>query len=243
MKPKRELDQVPDAQALEPAVREMASVLRRHRLDYRQAIYVAKRARERVGLLYQRPPQKLPKNLTKSQREAFFRVVEKASAEHALLFRLMYVTGLRVSELVKVRRDNVDLDARTIRVNQGKGSKDRVVPFPEALLLPLRLHLSANTEAEALFESRRRQPLTSRWVQVLAKRYGEAAGITDMHPHRLRHSILSDLSSALTDAQLQIISGHATKTSLEVYQSLSLANVQDDYDAAMSRQPAPRQRS
>jgi len=241
MKRNRELEQVPDDKTLEPAVREMASVLRRHRLDYRQAIYVAKRARERAGLAYQRPPQKLPKNLTAAQRDSFFEVVEKANPMHALMFRLAYVSALRVSELVKLRREDVDLDACTVRVNQGKGSKDRVVPFPEALVLPLRLHLNATVGAAYLFESERtRRPLTTRWVQMLGKRYGEAAGIPDFHPHRLRHSLLTDLSSELTDAQLQLISGHATKRSLEVYQSLSASSVQPYYQDAMSKQAGRR---
>lgn len=75
---------------------------------------------------------------------------------------------------------------------------------------------------------------------MLAKRYGEAAGIPDFHPHRLRHSLLTDLSSELADAQLQLVSGHATKRPLEVYQSLSLQAVQPDYQEAMSKQTGYR---
>ena len=74
-------------------------------------------------------------------------------------------------------RDVVDVDTSTMRVNAGKGNRDRVVLFPEGLRLPLRLYLDSTQQNVYLFETRRRERMSERWVQLLARRYGLAAGI------------------------------------------------------------------
>jgi integrase/recombinase XerD len=216
-------------------IREVESIIRRHRLSYSQVSYVVKQARRSLGIKTERPAKRLPKNLTGEELQTFFNSVELAgNATTMLLFRLLYATGVRVSELTGMERRDVDLHARTIRVNLGKGGKDRVVPFPEELLLSLRLHLNQAQDNKFLFESRRRQRLSSRWIQLLCARYGAAAGIEAMHPHRLRHSLITNLTrKGLTDAQIQLISGHSSKKSLECYQSLGLRDVHADYSKAL----------
>jgi integrase len=225
-----------DISPLKDAIRETASVFRRHRLEYHQVCYVVKQARRSLGIEQKRPSKRLPRNLSADELASFFSAVEQGGdAVHQLLFRLLYFTGLRVSELTAVTRLDVDLSERTIRVNLGKGGKDRVVLYPDHLQLGLRLHMESHPGHRFLFESRRRERLTSRWIQLLAKRYGDLAGIDRMHPHRLRHSLLTDLTRAgLTDAQIQLVSGHSTKRALEVYQNLALADVREDYARAMT---------
>lgn len=222
---------------LKAAIREMASVLRRHRLNALQASYVLRKAREEVGVEPYRPAKRLPRNLTDAELEAFFRAVEtEGPSEHLLLYKLLFYTGCRVSEIVNARREHLDLTACTLRVVAGKGNKDRVVLFPESLRLPLRLHLDATADQVFLFESRRRQRLSTRWIQVLAARYGKAAGIEEMHPHRLRHTLLTELSRAgLSDSQIQQVSGHASKRALAVYQHLALGDVAEDYQRVVGR--------
>lgn len=230
MQPKSEHDA-----GLQTAIRDMAAVLRRHRLDYLQSGYVMRRARKLVGMESHRPQKRLPDNLTDAERDAFFAAIQRGgNAQHDLLFRLMYYTGLRVSELVNARREHMDVPTCSLRVVNGKGAKDRTVLFPQALQLALRLYLESVPDQAYLFESRRRQKLTTRWIQTLAMRYGEAAGITRMHPHRLRHSLLTNLSRAgLTDTQIQQVSGHSSKKALAIYQHVALADVADDYQRAM----------
>ena len=73
-----------------------------------------------------------------------------------VLIKTLLFTGVRVAELVAIRLDDVDLDACRIRITLGKGSKDRVVPFPASFKETLALHISAMRErgASHLFESR-----------------------------------------------------------------------------------------
>ena len=101
--------------------------------------------------------------------------------------------------------------------------------------LVLRSHLKANPKNRYLFESRRCTPFTPRRVQQIVQGYRDRAGIAQhVHPHLFRHQMLTFLTAqGLTDAQIQLISGHESKRSLEVYQHLSLETVAEAYQEVM----------
>ena len=82
-----------------------------------------------------------------------------------------------------------------------------------------------------LFETTRFTPFTVRRVQQIVQAYRQKAGITRLvHPHLFRHQILTFLTTrGLSDSQIQLISGHSSKKSLEIYQHLSLESVQKAY--------------
>jgi len=156
----------------------------------------------------------------------------------------MFVTGTRVAELCNLQCRDIDLDASTIRINEGKCNKDRIALIPTSLILTLRLHLESHKDRKYVFETNRCGKFSSRWVQILARMYGLRAGIDEMHPHRLRHTILTRLAAGVTqangerksgmsDAQLQVISGHSQRSSLEVYTRLALSHVSDHYQVLM----------
>src|ERR1035441_2881725 len=86
-----------------------------------------------------------------------------------------------------------------------------------------------------LFETRRFGPFTTRRIQQIVQSYREMAGITQpIHPHLFRHQMLTYLTAkGLTDAQIQLISGHGSKKSLELYQHLSLESVYRAYQDAV----------
>ena len=86
-----------------------------------------------------------------------------------------------------------------------------------------------------LFESRRFGAFSPRRVQQIVHQYRQRAGIPQpVHPHLFRHQMLTYLTSqGLSDAQIQLISGHKTKKSLEVYQHLSLQAVESAYQEAV----------
>jgi integrase/recombinase XerD len=221
--------------------REFANTLRRHRASYEEAVYWFRMARAEVGL--DRSPAKvtLPQVLTQSQVEEFLEVVARTgNVAHELAFRLLASTGLRVAELVALKKEDVDVAQCRLRVVQGKGGKDRIVLFPEALRIPLRLYLqSLPPEQVYLFETERlKRPWSTRWVNKLCHAYGEEAGIPQMRPHLFRHHTLTRLTQAkLSAAQIKLLSGHSTQKSLEVYQHLALADVEEDYQEAMVRRP------
>jgi len=151
------------------------------------------------------------------------------------MLKLLFYTAVRVSELASIRAGDVDHMQCKIFINQGKGSKDRYILFPESFRLVLRSYLQANPNNRYLFESQRCTPFTPRRIQQIVQEYRKEAGIAQhIHPHLFRHQMLTYLTGkGLSDAQIQLISGHQSKKSLEIYQHLSLDAVEGAYQEAV----------
>ena len=99
-----------------------------------------------------------------------------------------------MSELVRIRIADVDLDSCRIRITHGKGGKDRVVPFPATFKETLALHIDAQRRADAVFrfESSWKKAYTDRGVRKILTRYTQAAGVTaSISPHTLRHFLFT----------------------------------------------------
>jgi integrase/recombinase XerD len=158
-----------------------------------------------------------------------------------VIVKTFLYTGLRVSELVRVKLTDVDYDRCQIRVNTGKGSKDRMVPFPISFREVLSMHADRMKQknAEYLFESSWKRPYSDRGVRKLLARYAEQAGIKRrICPHRLRHFLLTWLKKqGIDNALIQPYSGHSTRQSLEVYSKLSIEEAQKEYDQVIGRFP------
>jgi integrase/recombinase XerD len=150
---------------------------------------------------------------------------------------LLYSAGLRVSELVGLRREDLDEDRCLIRVRGGKGRKDRYTLLSDRAAEVVRIHLEFQpSEAPWVFpggeESR---PLTSRSVQKIVARVGERAGIKKrVTPHVLRHSFATHLLEAGTDIRyIQELLGHASTKTTQVYTHVSrkdLARIRSPLD-------------
>jgi integrase/recombinase XerD len=229
----------PDANAKSAYSRIIAQIVRiarKERLDYATFTYCCRRARRALGLHKPKQEKTLPRLLPDSDLKRFFKVIQDCgNLQHEIMLKLLFYTAVRVSELVHIRVADVDTQQCKIFINQGKGGKDRYILFPEGFCLVLRAHLQANPQNRYLFESRHCTPFTPRRVQQIVREYRDRAGIEQhVHPHLFRHQMLTYLTAhGLTDAQIQLISGHASKQSLEVYQHLSLDAVGDAYQGAV----------
>lgn len=218
------------------AVKKIVRIARQHRLSYDAFISVCQQARKRLKMEKPKRERKLPELLSGTELKKFFKTVQKCGdTQHELMLKLMLYTALRVSELVGIRVNNVDLDACKIFIDTGKGKKDRYILFPSELRLALQTYIDAHTENVFLFESRLNQPFTPRRIQQIVREYADLAGLRpSVHPHLFRHQMLTFLTAqGLIDAKLQLISGHGSRTSLELYQHLSLAAIEGDYQKAV----------
>ncbi len=151
------------------------------------------------------------------------------------MLRLLFFTGVRVSELCNILVADVDLDGCKVRVNQGKGSKDRYVLFGRTFATALKAHIAAHPHNRYLFQTRRNTKYTPRRVQQIVKEYAEQAGVTAT-PHTFRHQAITWLTrhSGLADAELQVITGHARRETLAVYQHVALdGDLEGKYQQAM----------
>lgn len=223
---------------LSPVARELASVIRRHKLTYAAFNKACHQARKACDMKPTKGARKLPQLLTEAQLRAFYAAIDKAdNLKHRILLRLLFYTAVRVDELCAIKTTSVDLLACKIFIDDGKGSKDRYVLFPAGFGLALRAYIESQQAGnEYLFESNYRRRYSTRRIQQIVKEYAEAAGLARVHPHLLRHQMLTFLTGqGLADSQIQLISGHASKSSLERYQHMSLDHAQGDYQDALRK--------
>ena len=223
---------------LQPTTREIARIVKRARLSYDELRRVFQGVRKLLDLKPPKRPQRLPHILPEASLRAFYNAISAGgNLQHEIMLKLLLYTALRVSELAAIEVSDVDLDSCKIFIQSGKGDKDRYILYPESFRLILRAHLAANPENRFLFESRQRTKFSTRRIEYIVSEYAEAAGIEQrVHPHLLRHQMLTWLTAqGLTDAQIQLISGHASKKSLEVYQHLSLSQTSPAYQEAVKK--------
>lgn len=218
---------------------QLVKILRPQRPDYHYVKKVFEHLRHELGLKG-RPPasKKLPDLLTDKEMTAFYEAVWKADDRtHTVMIKLLLFTGIRNSELANLALRDVDLEQCRIRIEQGKGNKDRYVPFPDSFRGEVSQYMKSQEArgAKYLFETNRLDKFTTRWIRGIVKRYADQAGIEKrIYPHLFRHQLLTHLAKkGLVDSKLQVISGHEARKSLEIYQDLSLADVADEYQEAM----------
>ncbi len=170
-------------------------------------------------------------------------VVERPAQEGVLRLRnkavleLLYGAGLRVSEVAALDRRDVDLDERLVRVRQGKGRKERLVPFGPPAVSALRAWLAvAPPDQVALFTTVRHNRCTARTLHRIVRDAGRQHGIADVHPHMLRHSCATHLLGGGADLRaIQEQLGHATLSTTQRYAHVSLEAMIDSYRRAHPR--------
>ncbi|MEJ0000182.1 MAG: tyrosine-type recombinase/integrase [Verrucomicrobiota bacterium] len=150
---------------------------------------------------------------------------------------LFYSAGLRLNELVTLRRANADLHQGTVRV-LGKGRKERLCPIGGPAVRAIREYLDACPfDADALFVSARGGPLNGRMVQLALKRYLVCAGLdARLTPHKLRHTFATHLLDRGADLRsVQELLGHSQLTTTQIYTSVSVERLKRVYDNAHPR--------
>lgn len=222
--------------------RQLARNLRSERPDYAYLKQVFRYLREELDVQPECAPKKLPYVPSEEEIRGYYKTVwEARRSQDIVLIKTLLYTGVRVSELVNIRLDEVDFDRCQIRINKGKGSKDRLVPFPPTFKETLALHATEIKKRGAtyLFESSWKKKYTDRGVRKILARYADVAGLKHpVSPHKLRHFLLTWLKKqGLDDALIQPYSGHQSRKSLEIYSRLAIGEAQERYDEAIGRFP------
>ncbi len=150
----------------------------------------------------------------------------------AAMIETLYATGLRVTELVNLRIDEVNLRAGFLRTT-GKGRKQRLVPMGEMArdtvanyIEEARPSFIKNPLEAALFLTGRGKAMTRQGFWKLLRRYARAAGIEDTSPHTLRHSFATHLIERGADLRsVQAMLGHADISTTQIYTHVSRARM------------------
>ena len=171
---------------------------------------------------------RFPRTLTEADVEALLAapdVDRSLGLRDRAMLELLYATGLRVSELVRLKRDEVSLDMGVVRVF-GKGSKERMVPLGEEAAAWLtryqreaRPALLKGRGADAVFVTARGDAMTRQAFWHLITRYG-ARAVPGKHlsPHTLRHAFATHLINHGADLRVvQLLLGHADISTTQIY--------------------------
>jgi integrase/recombinase XerD len=246
---------------------EVGSVERRHLLRYIQGLYERLAARSIVrkivslrsfhrfllldGYTSQDPTetlespktwQTLPKYLTRHEVENLLEQPD-LSTRHGLrdraMLEVLYATGLRVSELISIRINDINADAGFVRT-MGKGSKERIVPLGDTALHFIERYLkdayphfkSKKPDSPFLFLTQRRGRMSRQYFWLLVEKYGKSVGLSErLSPHILRHSFATHLLENGADLRaVQMMLGHADVSTTQIYTHVTRERLKKIYD-------------
>jgi integrase/recombinase XerC len=193
-------------------------------------------------------PKKLPRVPTIEEMNS---ILDGAMPEVAafperdqLMFELLYGCGIRNSELVGIRTDDIRLSAEAILI-RGKGKKERYVPFGDSVKSALARYLPARQQllgekkkvTQSLLVNQRGGSLTTRSVGRIVKKIAVAKGLSpDVHPHTLRHAFGTHLLEEGADLRaIQEMLGHERLSTTQRYTQLSMKHVMVVYDRTHPR--------
>ncbi len=185
-----------------------------------------------AGLEAPRVAKRTPKTMTSDEVERLLAAPGSGNSPKTLrdraLLALLYATGVRVSELVSFRMDDVNLPDKTMRVKSENGMRERNVPMNDTAAECLQTYIergrphfvkSTGNQA-ALFLNQRGQQLTRQGMWLIIKEYATRAGLNyEVTPHMLRHSfathMLQNNKASLSEVQRYL--GHANISTTQIY--------------------------
>ncbi len=181
-----------------------------------------------------RKPKRLPVFLSRQEVLRLFASV--ANEKHRLILELLYSAGLRVSEVVRLRRQDLDMDQFVGWVRQGKGKKDRPFLIARCLAQKLKAHIANHCPVPDSFLFRGyHNHLSTRAVQEIINHAARKARIDKrVHPHALRHSFATHLIEDGHDVEeVQPLLGHASAKTTMIYvhmASPTMLSMKSPYD-------------
>lgn len=187
-------------------------------------------------------PKRLPQVPTEEEISKYYEAVWKSrNMQHVVMIKTLLYTGVRVTELIHIKLSDIDFDRCQMRINEVKGKKDRIVPYPNGFREILAIHVdnSKKNKQTHLFESTWKKPYTDRGIRKILAQYTEKSGIEhSISPYKLRHFLFTWMKrQGVDDALLQPYSGHESRQSLEIYSKLSLDDAQPVYDSKIKDFP------
>jgi integrase/recombinase XerD len=174
---------------------------------------------------YPRQKRTLPVILSLAEVAQFLGAITHLKHRAALM--TAYAAGLRVSEVVNLKVTDIDSQRMVIRIQQGKGRKDRYVMLSPQLLVVLRTYWKAVRPHDWLFPGRHGTHLGVRMVQVACQQAHQASGLAKrVTVHTLRHSFATHLLEAGTDVRtIQLLLGHRSLATTACYTHVATSTV------------------
>ena len=179
--------------------------------------------------------KKLPEIIDRQQADQLFKQINTRyirGKRNLGIFKLMLNSGLRVAELCDLKSKDIDLDKQVLKVKNGKGGRDRLIPFPDMPCIKAWIEEKAKRGIEspwlfcAYSKGQEGKKLIPRYIQIALKNYGKRAGIEQLHPHTLRHSYGTAIYQTDHDLEgLRMLLGHSNIQTTQIYINLSMSDL------------------
>lgn len=196
-------------------------------------------------LQFPKPEKRLPKYLTEEEVQRLLETASKHKTPHgvrdAIMIYTLYVTGMRISELLFLKRSDINFDENIIRVT-GKGSKQRMIPVPELVMKMILSYLDnehknllKQNDSDYLFPvlyQKKVKPISRQSFWNSLNLLCAQAGIQKhVSPHQLRHSFATHLLKQGADLRsLQLLLGHETIATVQIYTHIETSHLRSLYD-------------
>jgi len=169
--------------------------------------------------------KKLPKVISKE--EVLSIIKNTNNIKHKCIVSLLYSAGLRRSELLNLKLEDIDSKRMVINIKNTKGNKERISILSETILKDLRLYFKAYKPKHYLFEGQNSAQYSPNSVLQLVKAAAKRAGILKtVTPHMLRHSFATHLLENGTDLRyIQVLLGHGSTKTTEIYTHVAINNI------------------
>jgi integrase/recombinase XerD len=180
----------------------------------------------------------LPKSLTEAEVDALLEaplVTDPLGHRDRTMLEVLYATGLRVSELVSLKHNQVNLNQGVMRV-VGKGNRERLIPLGDEAVKWLqqfmqgpRVEILLERQTDYLFPTRRGDRMTRQAFWHIIKRYSKKAGVEkELSPHTLRHAFATHLLNHGADLRVvQMLLGHSDLSTTQIYTHVARERLKD----------------
>lgn len=216
----------------------------RHYFDF---LVKEKVLNENVFLFVESPKKEIryPEALFIEQIEELFAKNKERTDELQLrdqaIIELLYASGVRVSELINIKVNEIDLKNRQIRVF-GKGRKERLVMFSKSCAETLYQYFDKDVVTEYLFTNSQGQKLTTRGVEYILEKIPAKCGVNlKLHPHLFRHTFATHLLEGGADLRvIQELLGHESINTTQVYTHITEEAMKHQFEISHPRAKKPR---
>jgi len=172
-------------------------------------------------------PSRIPIVLSVEEVQRFLNSF--TNIKHKAIFTVCYSAGLRVGEILNLKIKDIDSDRMQIRIDQGKGQKDRYSILSDKVLSLLREYVKEYRPEEYLFEGQSGGKYSAASIQALMRKHRKMCGIKKkVTPHSLRHSFATHLLDNGTDTRfIQELLGHKHISTTQIYTHVSSRTLKD----------------
>jgi len=189
---------------------------------YREIIHT----KRHINVKFAKRNKRLPVVLTRDEISNILESIK--NPKHKLMVALAYGSGLRVSEVVKLKLRDINLSEKLIHIKYSKGKKDRITILPESLCDQLEVILLSKHKNDYVFESIRGGKLSTRALQAVLENALKNLGMTKPATfHSLRHSFATHLIEDGVDIRyVQELLGHSKIQTTQIYTQVTNLNIQ-----------------